>query len=151
MKLSILTPILTMTLLGCASTAPTPPRVSGEAVMQADRDFAAATKARGIEGWVAYFAPNGSQVDPEGKFVTGPEAIRGFMGPVFARPGFELKWWPTAGEISTGGKLGYTWGRYERVLNGEVVGTGNYATVWEKQPDGSWKVLFDTGDADPKA
>ena len=28
---------------------------------------------------------------------------------------------------------------------------GNYMTVWEKQPDGTWKVLFDTGDPDPPA
>ena len=25
---------------------------------------------------------------------------------------------------------------------------GTYMTVWEKQPDGTWKVLFDTGDPD---
>jgi hypothetical protein len=25
---------------------------------------------------------------------------------------------------------------------------GSYSTLWMKQPDGSWKVVFDTGNAD---
>ncbi|HSY49870.1 MAG TPA: hypothetical protein VLC46_13735 [Thermoanaerobaculia bacterium] len=61
--------------------------------------------------------------------------------------GFTLAWEPMRAELSRGGKLGYTWGRYHSVFKGKER-DGAYITVWEKQPTGSWKVLFDTGDPD---
>jgi ketosteroid isomerase-like protein len=32
----------------------------------------------------------------------------------------------------------------------QVVRTGDYVTVWQKEKDGSWKIAFDTGDRDPE-
>jgi ketosteroid isomerase-like protein len=66
-----------------------------------------------------------------------------------------LTWTPAEAEVSQGGDMGYTWGRYEyrdRGANGKVaVQTGTYVTVWRRQPDGSWKVVLDGGEPDPKA
>jgi ketosteroid isomerase-like protein len=76
----------------------------------------------------------------------GPQEIGDNMLAAFAS-GFTLSWEPARAEISRGGKLGYTWGRYQAVVSGKTR-EGTYMTVWEKQPDGTWKVLFDTGDPD---
>jgi ketosteroid isomerase-like protein len=76
----------------------------------------------------------------------GPQEIGENMLAAFAS-GFTLSWEPTRAEISRGGKLGYTWGRYSAVVGGKTR-EGTYMTVWEKQQDGTWKVLFDTGDPD---
>jgi ketosteroid isomerase-like protein len=66
-----------------------------------------------------------------------------------------LTWTPTEAEVSQEGDMGYTWGRYQyrdRGANGKVaVETGTYVTIWRRQADGSWKVVLDGGEPDPKA
>jgi ketosteroid isomerase-like protein len=66
-----------------------------------------------------------------------------------------LTWTPTEAEVSQGGDMGYTWGRYEyrdRPASGKMtVETGTYVTIWRRQADGSWKVVLDGGEPDPKA
>lgn len=123
-------------------------------LMQLDREFDKATAARGIEGWVSYFAPNGSIVGDTSQPVTGPIEIRKTMEPLFNDTTFSLRWQPTKSEMLIPGMLGYTIGRYVRLK--EVKGrlmkwTGSYSTLWMKQPDGTWKAVFDTGTADGPA
>jgi len=53
---------------------------------------------------------------------------------------------------SEAGDLGYTLGtwrstRYNDAGRGHV-STGKYVTIWRKQADGSWKVVFDGGNPD---
>jgi ketosteroid isomerase-like protein len=123
-----------------------------EVLMQADRDFNVAVAQRRLDAWAEHFAPNGSQMSESGKLVTGDSAIRAHMAPAFGDSNFRLEWEPLRAEISNGGKLGTTWGRWTAhgVRDGrEEITTGNYVTVWRKQPDGSWKIVFDTGDSDP--
>jgi ketosteroid isomerase-like protein len=123
-----------------------------EAMMKADRDFDLATHKYRVDGWTAFFAPNGSMVSDTLPPVLGPEAVRKVMSRPFSDTTFTLRWRPTRAEILIPGNIGYTVGRYER-FKADSVGTirkeiGTYATVWKKQPDGSWKVLLDTGEAD---
>ena len=52
-----------------------------------------------------------------------------------------------------GGDLGYTVGNWERRLKAKdgrvVVQHGQYLTVWKKQADGRWQVIFDGGSEAP--
>ena len=123
-----------------------------EAMMQADRDFARATAARGVEGWVAYFEPNGSQVNG-GTVTTGLAAIRALMTPTLSDTTVRLKWEPTDAVVTERGRLGSTVGRWQLVRRDstgaeKVASTGSYLTVWRKQADGSWKVVTDVGSPD---
>jgi ketosteroid isomerase-like protein len=123
-----------------------------EALLKADRDFAAAAQAHGVEAWVEAWAANGVHPDGPGLAV-GKDGIRKQMAPQYASPGFNLEWVVSKAEISKGGNVGTTWGRFKatRMKDGKkVVSTGDYVTVWEKQDDGSWKVVYDTGDRDPE-
>jgi ketosteroid isomerase-like protein len=126
-------------------------RQEEEALLRTDREFNTATQERGGEGWAAYFAPNGVMLRANGHII-GPEAIRAAMTPVFANPDFSLTWEPSRAELSAGGRLGYTTGRYlrrTRDASGTLVeARGTYMNFWEKQPDGSWKVVADAGDPD---
>lgn len=140
---------LVLLSISCASVSSATPARSDEApfLMQLDREFNAATQARGIDGWISYFAPNGSQVRSDGTYAIGPEAIRGFWGPVLQ--GATVTWYPTESGITEGGRLGWTAGRYSYEAKGSTARSeGRYITVWKKMPDRSWKVLFDTGDDD---
>ena len=137
--------MVSLSMAACASMSR-----SGGALMEADREFARQSAAHGAPAWSAVMAPNAIKPGPGSTWITGPAAIGEQMTAAFARPGFSLAWEPTRAEISRGGNLGYTWGRWTSTGSGNTR-HGNYMTVWEKQPDGAWKVLFDTGDADPPA
>jgi ketosteroid isomerase-like protein len=60
-----------------------------------------------------------------------------------------LSWEPVDAEVSSSGDLGYTWGNW-RFDAPDTVLHGNYFTVWKKQPDGSWKIALDGGNATPQ-
>jgi ketosteroid isomerase-like protein len=121
-------------------------------LMQLDRDFNKATAEKGVDGWVAYFAPNGSMLGDTSHPTTGLAAIRVEMEPVFKDTNFTLRWHPVKGEMMMPGVLGYTVGRWERTRKtkeGTIIKkTGTYTSVWKKQPDGSWKIVLDTGTPD---
>jgi ketosteroid isomerase-like protein len=59
---------------------------------------------------------------------------------------FILRWEPLYEKISISGDLGYTYGIHTTTdkTSGEV-SSGTYITIWEKQADGNWKFVLDTG------
>jgi ketosteroid isomerase-like protein len=143
-------------LSGCVATSNATPagRVmtpAEEELLATDREFNAATQARGADGWVSFFAKNGSMMRDEGP-VTGHEAIRAEISPGLSNPNNSLTWEPQRAEITPGGRLGFTTGRYVlagKAPNGQrVESRGTYMNIWEKQADGSWKVVVDIGDPD---
>jgi len=112
---------------------------------RADEAFAAATAARGIEGWVAAFDPEGAMWGAKRGRIVGADAIRAAMTDTLAAT--DVQWHPVASRSSPVGDLGFTIGRssYLDRATGALEGRGAYVTIWRRQPDGSWKVLFDTG------
>jgi ketosteroid isomerase-like protein len=138
--------IALLLLASCATTAPPPSEPNADVLLKADRDFAKQSAAQGAPAWLAVMAPNAVKPTNGGLWLNGPEEISQNMLIAFST-GFTLSWEPVRAEISRSGKLGYTWGRYHSTLKGKSH-DGTYMTVWQKQPDGSWKVLFDTGDPD---
>jgi ketosteroid isomerase-like protein len=131
-------------LAACATTTPSEP--NADLLLRRDREFAKASATRGYLAWQEFMAPHAAKPANGGVMLIGPQEIGANMLAAFAS-GFSLTWEPTHAEISRGGKLGYTWGRYHSLFNGKSR-EGTYMTVWEKQQDGTWKVLFDTGDPD---
>ena len=71
------------------------------------------------------------------------------MDGFFRLPGLEFRWEPEASGMAGSGDLGYTFGTYSRTFTGpdgaENRQAGRYLSVWRRQPDGSWKVVADTG------
>jgi ketosteroid isomerase-like protein len=121
-------------------------------LIEADRQFDLDTLARGADGWASWFAEDGV-MGREGKPpVVGREAIREHMGKAFASPGFSLRWQPVAAQMQIPGQLGVTRGRSQmrsRDVSGrELTRAGAYLSVWRRHPDGSWKVVYDTGALD---
>jgi ketosteroid isomerase-like protein len=130
-------------LTACATTTNEP---DAGVLLKLDREFAKQSAARGAAAWQEMMAPNAAKPANGGRWLIGLQEIGDNMMAAFAS-GFTLAWEPTRAQISRGGKLGYTWGRYHSAFHG-TARDGAYMTVWEKQPDGNWKVLFDTGDPD---
>ncbi|HYG20371.1 MAG TPA: hypothetical protein VD816_15640 [Ohtaekwangia sp.] len=59
-----------------------------------------------------------------------------------------LHWAPVFIDVSASGDFGYTTGPWNYRADKQSVkadGFGQYVTIWEKQPDGLWKILLDVG------
>ena len=123
------------------------------AIRNADLAFAKATAERGVDGWVSWFADSGVMMIP-GRNVVGRSAIRLLMAPELGDTTVALTWKPVSVEVSPGGNMGYTIGRWDRTPRagapaGAAVRHGGYVTIWRKQGDGTWKVALDAGTSDP--
>ena len=63
-----------------------------------------------------------------------------------------LVWGPDRALISQAEDMGFTTGpwSYSPKSGEKAVAWGQFATIWKKQPDGSWKVAFDAGTENPE-
>jgi ketosteroid isomerase-like protein len=65
-----------------------------------------------------------------------------------------VTWEPYFVEMSASADLAYTLGKSQSTITSpsgkKTVSYGHYVTIWKKQEDGSWKLVFDTGIQTPK-
>jgi ketosteroid isomerase-like protein len=153
--MSITFSFLVAFLLTSDSPAKTDPKAE---MMAADRSYAKVTAEKGLDGWIEFLAEDVAKVRKAGeKIVAGKDAIRKQDAALFADAKRQLRWEPIDAHAFADGKSGFTSGRCKMVGKGEdgkelVFAAGGYITWWRKEPDGKWKVIFDTGtpDADAK-
>jgi ketosteroid isomerase-like protein len=148
-KLLIFLPVLFI-MSACTDGVDTPGKK--ESMMQADRDFSRLSIEQGTyEAFDTYMADSATIYRNNQHPFTGREAIRSILPE--DDPG-TLQWEPLYADIAQSGDLGYTLGKYEYIFTdstgAEQVSEGYYVTIWKKQPDGSWKYVFDTGVQAPK-
>ena len=103
--------------------------------IDAERAFAADAKA--IGQWTAF---RKWSTDDAVMFVPQPTNAHAFLKDA-KDPKKVIDWWPTASWISCDGKLAVNTGGWQRP-DGKV---GYFSTVWQLQPDGSWKWVVDGG------
>ncbi len=123
-------------------------------VEEADRRFAVDSATRGAEAWAAVFAADGVKWQRGRPRLVGPDAIRASMLRALSDPEVVFTWEPQTSALSPAGDLGFTVGRYRLVRRRAAAapveeGAGTYLTIWRRQADGAWQVVFDTGVPDP--
>jgi ketosteroid isomerase-like protein len=123
---------------------------SSEVIKNADKQFYSDTRSQGLDGWLKWFAPDG-YVGNEPN-VRGTEGLKQFYARLFSHKDLTFKWSPDRAEVFPSGTMGYTTGRYTLNFTDDdgkkVNRTGNYLSMWQKQKDGSWKVMADFGSVD---
>ncbi len=127
--------------------------VTESSLMQADRDFAVATHARGIDGWMSFYAPDAIRIRYRGNMVKGFDEIRKYDSPYISDTTKVLNWEPIDAHVFRGGDIGSTTGRYWAVSHagtdaGKETGHGRYVTMWRRD-GGRWLVIMDTGYPEP--
>lgn len=140
----------------CAATVNTrnsPSDATENSLMQADRDFAVATHARGIDGWMSFYAPDAIRIRYRGNMIRGFDEIRKFDLPNISDTTSVLNWEPTDAYVFNGGSIGSTTGKYSVVSRraadvGKELGSGRYVTMWRRE-GGRWLVIMDTGYPNP--
>jgi len=117
------------------------------ALLQTDRDFSRLSEQSGPKlAFAAYLAPNVIMLPRAGGPIEGyAKAVATFAD----KPGFALHWQPLLAEVAVSGEMGWTWGTYQVIVNGEQVSTGKYVNIWTLQADGRWKVRMDMGNQEP--
>ncbi len=120
-------------------------------LMAADVAFAALSESSyPKKAFAAYMAANGMML-PRGSdgAIEGYEKSIAIFGED-GDPGYQILWQPQFAEVAASADMGWTWGQYQIVVDGEAANTGKYVNIWQKQPDGSWKVRVDIGNQRPK-
>lgn len=133
-------------LAACASkdALEASPVASPAPVIAAEREFAADAAVR---GWVAafrsYAAADATMLSPD------PVNAQAQLAQIEGDGSTALDWRPAYAGISRSADFGFTTGPFQ--IRGREGIVGHYFTVWRRQPDGSWKWIFDAGTdvADP--
>jgi len=141
-------PLLGFTLAFALAAQAQPPSLSPryESLAQAEREFASAGAREGVQkAFLAHFARDALVLRP---FAT--------PAPAWYRehpdgPG-KLIWGPQYLAVSAANDLGFSSGpwRYEAEREGKpVVGHGHFFSIWLRDAQGHWQVLFDHGVGHP--
>jgi ketosteroid isomerase-like protein len=114
------------------------------AVIQTELDFAKMADDAGVAAAFYEFAADSAVIGRGGKIIKGREAIRDYYEKAL-KPGTRLQWAPDFADVS--GDIGYTWGKYTHFVpdsTGKITEShGVFHTVWKRQPDGSWRFVWD--------
>ena len=142
-------------IASCApQQAPAPPdmRAADEkAIRDADMAWSNAA-ATGLDGFLSYYTDDAALMAPNEPIAVGKEAARKALEPLFALPGFSVKWQTAKVDVSGSGDIGYARGTYELTMNDPagkpMTDRGKYLEVWRKQADGTWKCTVDMFNSD---
>jgi ketosteroid isomerase-like protein len=123
-----------------------------DALLAADEGWMKVYSAKDLEKSVAFCDEEASMLPPNAPIATGKDALTKLIGSAFAIPDYTLSWHANKVGVAHSGELGYTSGTYNFSLkdpSGKTISDrGKYLTVWKKEADGSWKVLFDMFSSD---
>ena len=135
-------PVLSTALLLTACAAPAPSLEAARAeVFAAERAFARSMAERDLAAFAGHVAE-------DTVFFTGSPALRGKAAVIerwkafFDGPAAPFSWEPDQVEVLASGQLALSTGPV-RNPKGEVVARFN--SIWQRQADGRWLVIFDKG------
>lgn len=123
------------------------PRADLLQLVESERAFATLSARDGTRtAFLAFLAQGAVVFDPQ---PTDGRALHE------TRPASEdrLEWRPALAGIASSGDLGYTSGpwRYRRAGAATSEAHGHYVSVWQRQADGTWRVVADIGISHPLA
>jgi ketosteroid isomerase-like protein len=135
--------IILIGILSCTKSAKNPPT---GILLQTDRDFSAMSVKEGMfKAFLYYIADDGVILRNNSFPSKGKETLKDRFANK-SDTSFILSWEPLFEKISESRDLGYTYGIHTNTdkSTGEIT-KGTYITIWQKQTDGSWKFVLDTG------
>lgn len=110
-------------------------------VFVAESSFAAAFARRDVAGFAQFLAPEAIFYGGEHP-ARGREAVVTSWRPLLESAAPPFSWRPESVEVLASGTLALSSGP---VLNPAGERTATFNSVWRREPDGSWRVVFDKG------
>ena len=133
--------LLTMAFGGCAQRPPLNLEAAAAEVRASEIAFAATMADRDQEAFFSY-------VSPEAVFFNGDERLRGHeaiaevWSPFFKGPDAPFSWHPEVVEVLDSGRLAFSTGSVQGPAGEDY---GRFSSIWRKDKDGRWRVVFDKG------
>lgn len=129
-------------------------RMVKQELLRIDRNFSELSGEKSsVEAFYQYMAEDGIVLPRESGPIGRDEYRRLLKRDSPDNHRHTLTWEPLFAEVAECGDLGYTHGKYQLITNNSSAvkdtTTGYYITIWKKQPDGTWKFIFDTGNKLP--
>jgi len=133
--------VVATALLAAVATAQGSLEVRRTEVFAAEHAFARSMAERDFAAFGRYVA--GDSVFFSGSTpLRGREAVLAAWQPFFAAPSAPFSWEPDQVEVLESGELALSTGL---VKNPEGAVTARFNSIWQRQPDGRWLVVFDKG------
>ena len=135
----------------CAAAPPSAPRDrSPECTVWArEQAFAKAVVDRNASAFAELIAKDAIFDVGTAKPVRGPDAIANQWRDILAGKGIRPRWYPTRVVLSGDGALAWSTGpvliENPGATASERYQLGKFRSVWRKEADGAWRVLFDDG------
>lgn len=111
-----------------------------EEVRAAELAFSKKFEQRDFDGFFAMVAED-AVFNGRFRSLIGRKAVIEGWGPLLKAPKPSMTWGPDRVVVNGDGTLGLSYGPIYEYESGRHV--GYYSSVWQKQKDGSWKVIFD--------
>ena len=113
----------------------------------AERSFAATVADKDVEAFAAHL--DEQAIFAAGRILAGRDAIvEGWSG-FFAKDGPQMEWHPDKVVVRADGTFGLSQGPYTLTITqpdgSQSVQKGRFISTWQRQEDGSWRILFDSG------
>ena len=134
----VLAPVV---ILSTSALRPTPQASPRDDVFAAERAFAKTMRDRDHGAFQQFLSK-------EAVFINNREALRGparvaeGWKPFFEGPAAPFSWEPDLVEVLDSGTLALSSGP---VMGPDGARVGTFNSVWRKEPDGRWRVVFDKG------
>lgn len=132
------------TTVGAEENAPSP---EAQSLWDTELAFAASVADKDFEKFLSLIDANA--IFKGGAVLRGRAEIGEAWKAFFAEDGPTLAWEPSSAEVRPDGDIGTTHGPYQLTSTAEDgttrVAEGMFFSVWERQGDGSWKIIFDSG------
>jgi ketosteroid isomerase-like protein len=142
-------PVLVIVATSAPRAQPQPLPQALTQMVDAERAFAARALVVGWkQAFLEYFAD--SAIGFDGGAGPAKDQIRKNPDPP---ADMQLIWEPRYGDVSASGDLGYLTGPVRNIRKSRDNGRprhSNYASIWKRQPDGSFKVVMDFGVTTPQ-
>ena len=128
-----------------------PPTGAGQqaddAVREQEAAFSAAVAAEDLEAAAAFYAPDAQLINPGAAPSTTPDAIRNAHAEIFNDPNGALTFATDNVIVPSSGDYAVTEGSftitYSNAQGQPETASGRYVTLWQRQDDGSWKIIRD--------
>lgn len=131
-------------VLSACLTSPSPHPSNAalrEQVVKTERAFAKTMADRDHGAFASFLASEAVFFDKDGA-IRGSKAVAEAWKPLFEGPKAPFSWEPTVVEVLDSGSLALSSGPI-RDPGGAIVGTFN--SIWRRDSDGTWRVVFDKG------
>jgi len=139
-------PLISMSLFILVLASPASAADRAEEVRATEIAFAKAFADRDAKKFFSYLADDAQFLGRQ-KTMRGKQEVIAAWSEFFKRAVAPFRWQPDRVVINAAGDLGFSSGPVFDEAGAQI---GTFTSTWVRQPDGSWKILFDGGSDCPK-